>query len=359
MKFFSLTAGLPQSLLSFMKFFISGLVGIAADFWKNPPPQECMWPFNAKQSVEKKPETSLQKSKRLKRRAAIRLEEESEKHNKAFIEGEHIAGDAASVSSVGHAATELPRWQADRIGVVEKIWGKGMTRPADESLLEGLLVPLGLNNNMSILDLAAGMGGLARKIADEYHSYVTGLEVDPEFVKRGIELSTALGKSKHAVIAHYDPNSFVPPKQSDVIIARDVVYRVLNREHFFKAIKAGVKLRGQVVFTDFVLDENLAETPAIKDWLMHEQGAHPASLESLTHDLTALGFDVRVNEDQTKLYKKEIVKGLAQFTGFLSRHPPDKTTRPLVLHEIEKWGRRVVAMEHGLQYCRFYAIRVN
>lgn len=249
------------------------------------------------------------------------------------------------------------RWHANRIAVIERIWGQGMSRPGDEALLDVLIAPLGLNREMNVLDLAAGLGGLARRIAKDYNAYVAGMEVDAEMAKRGMEISVEQGRAKHASVDHYDPASFVPAKHFDCFVARDIFYRIADRPKFFKAIALGLKPRGQLAFTDFILDPEHAENAAVRDWLAHDRGANPLSLADMTQAWAKLGFDVRVNEDQTKLYHAEIVKGLARFMLFLSKNPPDDETKPFVLHEIEKWGWRAKALEQGLKYCRFYAIK--
>ena len=67
---------------------------------------------------------------------------------------------------------------------------------------------------------------------------------------------------------------------------------------------------------------------------------------------------MRVNEDMTPMYRHEILTNLAKFAAFLAHNHPDEETKPVVIQEIEIWGRRVAAMEHGLKFCRFYAMKV-
>lgn len=263
----------------------------------------------------------------------------------------------STTTSKTTATAVLPRWKANRLEVIEKMWGKGMSRPGDEALTDVLVGPLGLNKEMTLMDLAAGLGGFARRVATQYKTYVAGMEIDPEMAKRGMELSVAAGKAKQASVDHYDPANFVPPRHFDCFIARDIFYRIADREKFFKSIVMGLKPHGQIVFTDYLLEPEHSENEVIKAWLANESGANPLPLAKMVETWIGHGCDVRVNEDMSNLYRHEIVKGLVAFTAFLAKNPPDEATKPLVKHETEKWARRVAAMGQGLKYYRFYMIK--
>ncbi len=249
------------------------------------------------------------------------------------------------------------RWHADRIALIEKIWGVGQVLPGGEAFLDQMMAPLGLNGSMNVLDLAAGLGGPARSVAETFGAYVAGMEPDAELAKRGMEMSVQLGRSKHASIDAYDLAKFAAAKHYDRIMARELFYRIADKPKFFKAVAAGLKPQGHLVFTDYILDPEAREQEAVKAWLTREAGASPLSLDETTQTWTKLGFDVRVTEDETVLYRREILKGLARFALFLAKHPPDDATKPLVAEQIELWGGRAVALEHGLKFYRFHAIK--
>ncbi|MDD3288240.1 MAG: class I SAM-dependent methyltransferase [Alphaproteobacteria bacterium] len=270
---------------------------------------------------------------------------------------------AASVAVQKKQATTFldPGWNEDAPHVVEKIWGSGHNLPGRNELVDNLTAPLGLNKEMSVLDLSAGLGGVGRRLADTMDTYVTGLEPDEALAKYGMEISVKFGRAKRASVEFYNPEKFTQDKHFDCVIARELFYRVSNKKRFFKEIKKSIKQqdnpRGQLVFTDYILEAGDKDKPAIKSWLACEKDAQPWSLDEMTKTWTKMGLDVRVNEDLTSMYKREILKSLAAFAEFLKKNPPNSTTKVIVFKEIEKWAMRVAAMESGLKFYRFYAIK--
>ncbi|HBM91012.1 MAG TPA: phosphoethanolamine methyltransferase [Rhodospirillaceae bacterium] len=249
-------------------------------------------------------------------------------------------------------------WFADRIQVVEKMWGEGNVFPGGENYLDDLIVPLGLNKEMSVLDLNAGLGGFARKITSETGAYVTGLETNQVLASRGMVMSIAAGKGKQASVEAYDPDAYKAERQYDCVFVREFFYRIIGKEKFFKAVANSVKAGGgQLVFMDYILEDRDKENPAIKKWLEAEKKVTPLPFIDMVKEWKKLGFDMRVAEDQTTLYRSEILKGLASFVEFLALNVPGPDTKPSIVREIDLWARRVAALENGLRYCRFYGIK--
>lgn len=269
------------------------------------------------------------------------------------------ASSVAVQTKVAAAQPAQPKgWKADRIKILEKMWGSGRVIPGSQDYWVNLTAPLGLTSEMSVLDLSSGIGGLPRYIAEEYGAYVTGLESDPLFAARGMILSIAAGKSKHASVTPYDPTVYTASRKYDCILARELFFRVIGKEDFFKAVDESLKNGGgQLVFTDFLLDAADRERPAIKSWLESEENASPLSSIEMIKMWKTKGYDVRVSEDQTEEYKIFIIKGLASFVQFLSEHKPDPESKINIIEIIEIWAKRYMALKEGLKYHRIYAIK--
>lgn len=250
----------------------------------------------------------------------------------------------------------LNSWTADRPQILEKIWGEGEIAPGGEYLNKLLVTPLGLQPDNSVLDLAAGLGNFPRMLAAKFNVYVDGLEPDPQLAVRGMELSVRAGKGKHAGISPYDLPSFTADRAYDCVIARELFYRVPNKQAFFAELAKAVKLKGHLVFTDFVLSPEARNLTPVLEWLGFEAGAAPLAEPEIIVHLKQQGFDVRVTDDQTKFYQQEILHGLANFAQFLKRHQLDDATKVLVRGEIELWARRAAAFASGLKLMRFHAL---
>jgi len=248
--------------------------------------------------------------------------------------------------------------KADRIQILEKLWGTGRIIPGGHDYWLNLTVPIGLDQEKSVLDLTAGLGEFARFIAEEYNAYVTGLERDNVFAARGMILSIAAGKSKHASITPYDPSVYTASRKYDCVFAQELFYSIIGKDDFFNVINDSIKNGGgQLVFTDFLLNPEDREKKSIKNWMKKEKNAAPLSIVETTKKWKAMGYDVRITEDKTEEYKVFIIKGLADFVKFISEEKPDKETKILILSEIEFWATRYMALKDGLKFYRINAIK--
>lgn len=308
----------PEAQARFLRLRVT-LAGLAMDFWKDTPFE---WSF-LKKRAEKQKTTFAAKSVKKKEKKA-----------------------------------EEKFWIADRIQVMEKMWGEGHSLPGGDAYIDMLAKPLGINKEMSVLDLSAGLGAMGRRIAEEFGAYVTGMEIDPALVSRGMILSIAAGKGKQASVESYQPEEFSLPRKYDCVFARELFYKIADKERFLSIVAEGVKPGGgQIVFTDFLVDSVSSAKPAVQRWKEKEGGATPATLHDAVKTWKRLGFDMRVAEDQTELYIHHVFTGFAEILSFLEGASPDRASKILVLKEIEHWASRLAAFKEGLKYYRFYGVK--
>jgi SAM-dependent methyltransferase len=249
-------------------------------------------------------------------------------------------------------------WHAAPGEISEKMFGTGYVTPGDAVITEAMIRPLGLTGAMNVLDLSAGLGGRMRKTTEETGAYVTGLEPDKEIALRGMELSIKAGKGKHAPVAHYDPVLFTVSRMYDCVLARETFYRVTDKDAFFKSISACVKAKGQLVFTDYIINPEHRKEPAIVAWQVQEKNASPLGLVEMAEAWAKVDFGLRINEDMSDFYKQEVLTGLKRLAIFLSSsNPPDPETKKSLQRRIEIWTHRLASMEQGMKFYRFYGTK--
>lgn len=245
------------------------------------------------------------------------------------------------------APTILPL-QAEHWQIIEHLWGIGQHLPANDILLDALLAPAAITSTSQVLDLSAGRGELARRINEKTSATVTGMETNPEL-------------ATHAVIntvVVYEPETLHFSEQYDCIVARELFFHIADRPAFFHNIASALKSGGRMVFSDYILDDNNNENPAIQRWLEQQDiGTKPQTRTELEDILINLDITIMEHEDQTNDYKKEILQGLSALVNLLSRRKPDHNTGLLILRETEKWAACFSALESGLQLRRFYAVK--
>jgi SAM-dependent methyltransferase len=239
------------------------------------------------------------------------------------------------------------------------LWGPGFHQPGNAEYVLKLVKPFGLNPAMSMLDVAAGLGGAARAIAEQFGTYITGLERDPDLARLGMEMSIAAGKQKHAPISAIDPESFeLRTGAFDCILGRGATYMVQDKERFMRVLILGLKQRGQLLLTDFVIEPSLAQRPEYAMWASL-QPFRPAlwTLQQYADCFKSLGFDVRITEDISHDLKLQIVLGWDNLVQTVDIKALPRAHKLQVVTEAERWVKTIIAFDSGVvKAYRFYAL---
>ncbi len=282
----------------------------------------------------------------------------------ARLRGEQPPSSSGSEAPLKTKAPPPPRASEaqaplDPLTVRQWLWGPGFIVPGTAEYVLGLVKPFAANPAMSILDIAAGLGGPARIIADAFDTYITGLERDPETAVRGMAMSVTAGKQKHAPIGAMNPETLeLKAGAYDCIFGRGGTYAVQDKERFLRVLIMGLKPRGQLLLTDYLIDPALAERPELAAWQALEPFP-PAlwNVQQYTDCLKSLGFDIRITEDITTQYKAQIVLGWDNLLQTIDIRKLPRAHQLTVLDEAERWVKTIIALDSGaLKVYRFYAL---
>lgn len=248
-----------------------------------------------------------------------------------------------------------------RVDIVQKMWGDGFSVPGSPEFVIGLARPLNLDSQKSVLDLAPGLGGMARTLVTSVKAYITCLERDEEFAREGMHISSRAGHAKHAPITHYDPAKFEYPKKADAVIARELFYSLENKDDVLTRVAGVIKQRGHFLITDFTCDDPaVLEKTAVKEWRNVEpHGVHLVPATDMAKILEKNGFDVRINEDMSKAYSKQILFGITRLAKYLEGKKLSPTTKGIVGREVDRWSKCLAALDAGVKNSRIYAIKAR
>ncbi|MBI1273387.1 MAG: hypothetical protein GC131_04810 [Alphaproteobacteria bacterium] len=295
----------------------------------------------AKQSAAKKPAAKQNNQSEIQKRLAQR---------RAEMRAQGGTAPAPSTTA----------WQADRVSIVQQLWGNDWHLPEGKNLAVTLTRPFALDREMNVLDLHAGFGGTGRLISAEFKGYSDGLEPDEKLAEAGMEISRMMGMRNYAPVSVYNPNEFTPTKLSyDCVVMRELFFALPDKQAFAQALRDSMKPRGQLSWTDYVVEDSIRERPAVADWLARDpQKPQPLSYDGLQNFWAKAGFDVRVNDDRTREYMKTIKKSLAYFLRFVTKKKEiEMETKKLIVAEVDMWATRYMAFEKGMKFYRFYAMR--
>jgi len=212
-------------------------------------------------------------------------------------------------------------WPPERLRLAQEIWGAGYVSPAGDEYILDLIKPFALNPKLSLLEIGAGLGGSARAIADKFNLWVTAFEAEPLLVEKGVEQATKTGMEKRAALSLFDPeHPDLKNKRYDCILARESFFTVMNKTAALKTLLEGIKSKGQVQITDFMLPEGGQLTSGVKSWCESEP-VPPVlwQVSQMRSALKKLGFDIRIEEDTSQDYRKRLLLGWGRFVAGL-RH---------------------------------------
>ncbi len=277
----------------------------------------------------------------------------------ARLRGEGEAQPPAVEPQLHPHVAGTPVAPLDPLVVRQWLWGPGFHLPGNAEYVLKLVKPFAANPAMSMLDVAAGLGGPARAIAEAFGTYVTGLERDAELARRGMEMSIVAGKQRHAPISVIDPETFeLRTSAFDCVIGRGATYMVQDKERFMRVLILGLKQRGQLLLTDYVIEPKLAQRPELAMWAALQP--HPPSLWTLqqyTDCFKSLGFDVRITEDITHDLKLQIVLGWDNLVQTVDIKALPKSHKLQIVGEAERWVKTIVTLDSGaVKAYRFYAL---
>jgi SAM-dependent methyltransferase len=258
-----------------------------------------------------------------------------------------------------HAAQALAA-ASDPLAIRQRLYGQGYTVPGDAAWVLSLVEPFRLGAGSSLLDLAAGLGGPARVVAQALHQRVMGLERDAACVRQANALSAALGARHLVEVQLCDPESLeLPIARFDGALGREASYAVAEKERYLRVVTRALRGRGAIVLTDFVLNRAAGDRDEVSAW--STALPRPASLwtEAQYADcFRSLGFTLRAAEDISSLYRRQIVAAWVRYlrAGEIRGLPMPQAEA--VLAEAEAGRRAVAALESGaLRYYRFEALR--
>jgi len=266
--------------------------------------------------------------------------------------------DTAPAHGPGVNRWGKPLWTATRIEVAEKLWGEGFNTPGGAEHIPYLVKPLGLNPAMSVLDLAAGLGGTSRTMAGKFGCWVTGLEASELLAKEGMVRSFKMGLEKKAPIETFNPEHFSYPKRVDAIVYKEGLFSVRDKDQMFDGIELAMKPRGHLLITDYIAEPDKIGAKAIQVWCDKEpMQPHLWDKDRMANAFAQRNLDLRIAEDISDTHRNLILTAIQGLVEHLEKHQMDVSTKLAVMEEVEMWVRRVAAIEAGMRVFRFYAIK--
>jgi cyclopropane fatty-acyl-phospholipid synthase-like methyltransferase len=268
------------------------------------------------------------------------------------------------LSDGNDAALSQPaeQWTEERVNVLEAVFGGGALTPGGMPAMLKLVQPLGLDPTMSVLEFGAGIGGATRAIAEEFDTWVTGIESSQTLVEIANLRAHTTGMAKKApvLLENLDAPE-IRARYYNAIYSRDALYTVGKKDALIGTLVQGLRPKGQITFIDYVAADDLALVSAeIKAWKEREPASvHLWTAERYRQALIVQKLDVRTVEDMTDEVRHDIVAAWGNYLKTLDvKALATSAAANVVLREAELWVSRFNALSSGrLKAVRIYAMK--
>lgn len=253
------------------------------------------------------------------------------------------------------AAEPEPQPPLTRIDLLQKLWGEGFSLPGGADFALRIAGAARISKDAACLDLAPGLGGGMRAVAQATKAKVTGIETDRELAQAAIALSEAAGMSESAPIRPasfdgLDAEDFGPAGGYAAVFMREAMFAVEGRHEMLAAIHTALQEDGSLLLTDFVID-NSPDRPisqAVAHWRAAEpDGADPWTELEYREALEAKHYNVERFDDITAKYLPLVKEGLRRFHDCLQNAKLPPETVPILMREGNLWLARSQALESG------------
>lgn len=243
--------------------------------------------------------------------------------------------------------TEGP-WRPERVALLQQLFGEGMLTPGGDAVLNRLFRPLELDAEARVVELGAGLGGvavrLARKtgavvvafedqvaLADQAALWLDGCGVDVKLDRRDLQ-DTGLRR-------HY----------ADAVVSKEGLTPFRNKRAILRHACNVLKPDGRLVFVDLFVTGDDPDCPEVAVWsALEHRPMYLTSTAGMSDLLFDIGFELPEYVDVTDAYLGSIRTGFRKGAELLAGDTSgDIGLRQMMLEEAEYWNRRLALIESG------------
>jgi sarcosine/dimethylglycine N-methyltransferase len=184
-----------------------------------------------------------------------------------------------------------------QLAALDQFHTRGLAATADLAKL------VGINADMSVLDIGSGVGGPARFLAEAYGCRVTGVDLSDSFVEAARYLTARTGQSDrisfqtaNALSLPFNQNTF------DVVLLQHVAMNIQDRPSLYKEIRRVLTSGGRFATFDVVLDNSEPHYPV--PWARTPETSFLLTADATRGAIEAAGFRTLVTQDDTAVAKQ-------------------------------------------------------
>ncbi len=261
------------------------------------------------------------------------------------------------------AAPAMPSgpWPPERQAVTDRLWGPGFNIPGGEAEVLRLARPTGASADNRLLMIGIGGGGAATAIVRSTHTWVTGMEAEPELLAAARARAEADHLGRRVAMESWDPRRPTFPKGVHKNCLALEPMRQTVCSVVLPALAAAIEIGGNLVVTDLISTEpiNVSE-PTVARWVRLDL-RDPAMIPTagaVAAVMEACGMDLRIAEDISQRHMDQTLGGWRHVVSGMVEHKPAAREAAYVVSEAELWLLRHRLIATGrLRVMRWHAIK--
>lgn len=251
-----------------------------------------------------------------------------------------------------------PEPRVERHEFAQSLWGEGFVGPGGGAEIMRLAAPFGASAASSLLVLGVAAGGPPCVLATETGAWVFGADTDPARIALAtIHLNHAAPTiAKRATAKLWTPSLAGSHRRAfHHAIAVDLL-RQSPAAALLPGLVGAVRPGGQIVLQELVRTDPPTDPPLAAWCRLEDRSPAMATEAEITAQLTALGLDIRIVEDQSARHARQVLHGWQQHLAALAGRP-SRADAAMMVVEAEMWFRRLRLLQGGrLRLLRWHAI---
>jgi ubiquinone/menaquinone biosynthesis C-methylase UbiE len=243
-------------------------------------------------------------------------------------------------------------YSEENIPLYEAMYGPGLISLGGYEAIDDMVKGMDIEGKQ-ILDVGAGIGGMAHYLAQKYQAFVTGLEIYSWMATYAMNHAPDAIKNKVNFITYTDDGLIPLPSQTiDVICSKGVLTNIPDKRPLFHELYRLLKPSGQICFMDWVVPEEMG--PQHKTFPWGEVSAKETE-SSYAQLLADCGFVNITFEDESEAYLRHAQKLESTLTSDNFKNLTDAdlqellmTSNTKLIHDIESGNQLSVRIRAGV-----------
>lgn len=151
---------------------------------------------------------------------------------------------------------EADQYSLESIRRYEAIFGEDFVSPGGLDVAVELIGKLGLAPGARALDVACGLGGNAFSMARDFGFRVDGIDLSSHMIEMATRKLESYGLRGQVSLAQGDCLELAVDRSGyDAVYSRDSFLHIHDKSRLFSRLKAVLRPRGKLLFTDYCCDD--------------------------------------------------------------------------------------------------------